>query len=197
MKAARYFIPIGWLLTATCRIVIGNQHGDLAAWLTYIVFLSFSIALVALAFIEGIHLFRRRRQALRSGGPLLDTQQVRRGIVAGWLASIFFRIATWGQPVTSAEWVSIALLGLFTVAVIVFFFWQEMQQWDPISARVNDPRIKYLLITLGLVTLILAPSLPEGIARSVSIWVAFFCAMGLLFVSVRRWRWRRRRSAHQ
>jgi putative Mn2+ efflux pump MntP len=176
----------------TLRIIVGNNSGVLE-WITYVVLISITIGTVILLAIE-MWWFVRRLLSRRKEGYTLDPGTVKRGLIIAWLLSLLFRVAASDDSATPAEWTSVALLGLFTIALTTFSFWQDLRR-SSAAGHALEPVAKYLLIIIGLSSLILAPNIAEGPLRSLSLWLGTFCLLGLIPLTIYRRTAKRNRSA--
>jgi hypothetical protein len=119
-----YFLIVGWALLLSYRIATQPDAGA-QQWIIGILYLIFSVALAILLLVRAVRYVRDRARAKREGEPFLTVSFIMRFLIVGWLMSILFRFATFGEaPVV----VSAGPFWAFSLGLIAFYIRQRFRR---------------------------------------------------------------------
>jgi hypothetical protein len=121
-KRPEVYLALGlaWLGVAVYQDLADPRGtGD---WISVIMLCLLSLVIVGLILIRGIAYLRSRIEARKQGDHLFTRVFVKRFLIAGWLASLLYRIAL--NDVAST--LSAVAFWSFTVGLICFWIWSRL-----------------------------------------------------------------------
>jgi uncharacterized membrane protein YhaH (DUF805 family) len=136
-RSTFYVVLGGWLLLAAIRFVPSYPESGAWNWILGILYLVFTLALVALLIAHAVAYARRRAEIKRSGGRFFTARFVKWFLVVGWLLSALYRLATIYDLPNAA---SGAPLWLFSVGLLGYFvYWLTHRSRSDPGRQGNTP----------------------------------------------------------